>query len=363
MSKIAILGAGMVGRTIAIDLNENGHNVTSFDINVDNLNKLSTHEKIEIKQVDFTSMNYEFYLNEFDLIVNAVPGFIGYRVLKNIIEGAKKNCVDISFFPEKIDELDALAKENGVFAIMDCGIAPGMSNLILGRESQNMKVEFFKFYVGGLPQERILPFEYKAPYSPVDVIEFNIRPARMRINGRNVKASPLSEVEKINFRNVGTLEAFNTDGLRNLLDSFPDIPNMIEKTLRYPGYAEKITMLKSMGFFNKENINNTAKVLIDAWKSSPEDKDFVAMTVMIAGKDNEDNRKTVTYNLLDYHDGEFSAMSRTTAYTCTAMVRWVLDNQVELGVYSPEVIGKSEAAFNSIMEHLKDKNVKWERNG
>lgn len=359
MSKIAILGAGMVGRTIAIDLAFNGHDVSSFDYNSDNLELLKEYK---VKTYVYDLSLFFPVLHEFDLVISAVPGHMGYDILKKIIE-SKKNCVDISFFPEDPSELNELAIKNNVLAIVDCGVAPGMSNLILGRESVDNTISSFKFYVGGLPIIRNYPFEYKAPFSPIDVIEEYTRPVRMRKDSVDCVVEPLTDLERIEVNNIGTLEGFNTDGLRSLLKSFPSIPNMSEKTLRYPGYADKILLLKSMGFFKEEHIKNTAKVLMDSWKMNPDDADFTYMLVEIVSKSIDGNTRTTKYEMLDFHDGKFSSMSRTTACTCTSVVELVLKNKLDIscGVYPPEVIGKSEDNFNSILEYLSNRNIFWEK--
>src|SRR5690606_37773182 len=125
----------------------------------------------------FEPGGYNVLLKPFDMVVTAVPGFMGFAILKQVIE-AGKNVVDISFSPEDTLQLDALAKEKNITAIVDCGVAPGMSNLVLGRYNEEMTVSNFECYVGGLPKIRKKPFEYKAPFSPVDVIEEYTRPAR-----------------------------------------------------------------------------------------------------------------------------------------------------------------------------------------
>src|SRR5690606_36768209 len=99
------------------------------------------------------------------------------------------------------------------------------------------------------------PFEYKAPFSPVDVIEEYTRPARLMENGQVVTKPALTEIELMDFNGVGTLEAFNTDGLRSILHTMAHIPNMKEKTLRYPGHCELITALQRSGFFRRNNIS------------------------------------------------------------------------------------------------------------
>lgn len=358
MSKIAILGVGMIGKTIALDLNKNGHNITCFDLNIHNLEFLEKNYGIDTKQVNLLDYDYTIGIADYDFVVSAVPGHMGYRVLEKVIK-AGKNCVDISFFPEDPSPLNELALENDVFVVYDCGIAPGMSNLILGYESQNMEIKRFNCYVGGLPQELNPPFNYKAPFSPVDVIEEYVRPVRKRKDGVDIVVEPLTECQIEYFDdNYGELEGFNTDGLRSLLTSFPEIPNMSEKTLRYPGYAEKIKLLKDMGFFDAENIETTARILKKGWYMNPEDKDFTAMSVQISNDD-----KLVVYHLFDTHDGEFSSMARTTAYTCTAMVNYLLDNPLEeYGVFPPEYMGKNAFCFDYIIYYLKTRKVDWTRN-
>ena len=155
MKKIIVLGAGMVGSAIAIDLAKN-HQVCSADINDNNFEKLQQH-KIKTVKIDLSkSENIKNIVQEYDLVVGAVPGFMGYATCKAVIE-AKKNIVDISFFPENAFELDELAKQSGVTAIVDCGVAPGMGNIILGFHNRRMKIENYKCYVGGLPLKREKP--------------------------------------------------------------------------------------------------------------------------------------------------------------------------------------------------------------
>ncbi len=228
---IAVLGAGMVGRAIALDL-ATIFDVTSFDVSEQNLQLLQCRSsKIKTVVADLKdTAAYSSLLQPFDLVVTAVPGFMGFETLKAVIN-AGKNVADISFFPEDALQLDALAKEKNVTAIVDCGVAPGMSNWIIGRYNAEMKIDAFEIYVGGLPLHPQPPFFYKAPFSPIDVIEEYTRPARLKENGIVVTKPALTDREMMHFDKVGTLEAFNTDGLRSLLYTMPHIPTQIEKTL------------------------------------------------------------------------------------------------------------------------------------
>lgn len=366
---IAVLGAGMVGRAIALDLAQN-YSVTSFDLDTMNLEALKNkNETIQTVAADLSMYDeYSNWFSTFDLIVTAVPGFMGYKTLEAIIS-IGKNVVDISFFPEDVLQLDALAKEKEVTVITDCGVAPGMSNFILGRYNEEMKIKSFECYVGGLPKERKPPFEYKAPFSPIDVIEEYIRPARLVEDGLIVTKPALSDREKMNFEKVGKLEAFNTDGLRSLIYTMDHIPDMKEKTLRYPGHIDLIIALQQAGFFETASIrinetdispiDFTSKILLKEWELGPEEEEFTIMKVIINGED-----KTVEYNLYDEYDvaTKTSSMARTTGYTCTAAVNLIAQNLFnEKGVFPPELIGMNKTCFDFVIEYLKERNVIWKK--
>jgi saccharopine dehydrogenase-like NADP-dependent oxidoreductase len=367
MKTIAVLGAGMVGRAIALDLAKE-YTVTSFDLDGTNLETLKNDNAvIQTVAADLSRFEeYKNWLTPFDIVVTAVPGFMGYKTLEAVIN-AGKNVVDISFFPEDALQLDKLAKEKNVTVITDCGVAPGVSNFIIGRYNEVMKITSFECYVGGLPKERKPPFQYKAPFSPVDVIQEYIRPARLIENGKIVTKPALSEREMIQFDEVGELEAFNTDGLRSLIYTMAHIPEMKEKTLRYPGHIDLIIALKQAGFFDTTPLRVgdaditplefTSKLLVNEWKMGLEEEEFTIMKVIIKG-----NNKEIVYSLLDRYDAstKTSSMARTTGYTCTAAVNLIAKNLFnEKGVFPPELAGKHKVCFDFVMNYLKERNVNW----
>ena len=369
--KVAVLGAGMVGSAIAIDL-ASRHHVTAFDVNNRNLELIKKRNpRIETQQTDLQDyLSYPQRLSPFDIVVTAVPGFMGYKTLEASIN-CGKNIVDISFFPEDVLQLDQLAKEKGVTVITDCGVAPGMSNFIIGRYNEEMKIDALEIYVGGLPKVRKKPFQYKAPFSPADVIEEYTRPARLMENGHIIVRPALTEVEWIHFENLGTLEAFNTDGLRSLLYTMPHIKNQKEKTLRYPGHVDIIISLKESGFFNETpiDINGTkisplkvtSQILFNEWKLGLEEEELTVMKVKLIGKKDGES-KTIEWSLLDFYDHEtkISSMARTTGYTCTAAVNLLAQSLFnEKGVYPPELIGNHKKCFDFVLEYLKERKVNW----
>lgn len=367
MKKIVVLGAGLVGKAMAVDLSKK-FEVTAADLNAGALKPLEKHG-IKIQQLDFSNLPLlASVIQPFDIVVGAVPGFMGLQTARTVIE-AGKNMVDISFFPEDPFQLDELAKKKNVTVVTDCGVAPGMGNIILGYHNKRMKIDTYECLVGGLPLVREWPYEYKAVFSPIDVIEEYIRPARYVQHGVVVIKEALSDPELIHFDGVGTLESWNSDGLRSLIKTMPDIPNMIEKTLRYPGCIESLKVLRESGFFSYEEmevkgvkirpIDVTAKLLFPKWKLKPGEEEFTVMRIRMRGKE-KGEVKTYEYNLLDRTDKptDTLSMARTTGYTCTAVVNLVLEGKfTRKGICPPEFLGEDEGDFLFILNYLKDRGV------
>jgi lysine 6-dehydrogenase len=373
--KIAVLGAGMVGRAMALDL-AGKHEVSVYDQNEHNLSLLKLrNNNIHIFNVNLKEQDqFKVWFKHADLVLIAVPGFMGFSTVRAVIETGK-NIVDISFFPENALELDALAKEHNVTVITDCGVAPGMSNYIIGRYNEEMIIESFEIYVGGLPKIRKKPFEYKAPFSPSDVIEEYTRPARIMENGHIVIKPALTELEWMHFDELGTLESFNTDGLRSLLFTMPHIKNQKEKTLRYPGHVNLIIALKESGFFSEtavvvngqsiKPIDFSSRVLFNEWKLGEEEEELTIMKVILNGK-KEGEAETVVYNMLDRYDPvtKISSMSRSTGYTATATVNMMAAGLFhEKGVFPPELVGKHKACFDYVLAYLESRGVMWKLEG
>ena len=362
MKKIIVLGAGLVGGVMAEDLSKN-HEVTSVDISQKNLDKLKSNNIKKICLDISKSKSLKNVIKDFDLVIGAVPGFMGYKMMQDVIE-AKKNIVDISFYPEDPFGLDELAKKNNVVAVMDCGVAPGMGNVIFGHHDRSMKISDYECLVGGLPVKREWPYEYQAVFSPIDVIEEYIRPARYIQNKKLIIKEALSETELIEFEEIGTLESWNSDGLRSLIKTMPHVPNMIEKTLRYPGCVEYLKVLRASGFFSYEEIevngtkikpiDVTSKLLFPKWEMKDGDKDFTIMRIIIKGEENG-NQVKYQYNLLDRYEDNTISMARTTGFTCTAVANLVLDKKYKkTGISPPEYLG---GHFEFIRNYLSERNV------
>jgi saccharopine dehydrogenase-like NADP-dependent oxidoreductase len=362
--KIVVLGGGRVGSAMARDLARDPRfAVTVVDASAAALRHLE-EQGLRTERADLADpAALGRAVRDHDLVVGAVPGFLGFATLKAVLE-ADKDVVDISFFDEDPFLLDELARERGRIAITDCGVAPGCSNLVLGRMAAELdRVDSFVCLVGGLPAERTWPFEFKAVFSPIDVLEEYTRPARFRRYGQGVTLPALTEVEPVDVPGVGTLEAFNTDGLRTLL-RMTDVPSMVEKTLRYPGHADKMRMLRETGFFDAEPVeiggarvrplDLTARLLFSSWQLGPGEEDFTVMRIVVEGEKGG-RRVRRTWDLLDRYDRETgtTSMARTTGYTCTAAVRLVAAGLFDRkGISPPEFVGRDAAAYEFILREL-----------
>ncbi|MCX6558297.1 MAG: saccharopine dehydrogenase family protein [Candidatus Aminicenantes bacterium] len=368
--KIIVLGSGLIGAPIAIDLaGDASFAVSVVDISSDSLRKCAAGKSVKTIQVDLSdAAKVKELVSGHDMVLNAVPGFLGFQTLKAVIE-AGKDVVDIAFFPEDPFLLDELAQKNGVTAIVDCGVAPGMSNILVGHVHHLLdKTHSALIYVGGLPETRIWPYEYKAVFSPSDVIEEYIRPARYMENGKLVVRPALSDAEYLNVPGVSSLVAFNSDGLRTLVRTL-DIPNMKEKTLRYPGHIEKIAVLRETGFFSQEPVevhgmrirplDLTAKLLFPIWKLQPGETDITVMQVLVEGEKGGDRLRYV-YDLLDRFDAASNvhSMARTTGYTATAAVRMLGRGLFKRrGIIAPEFIGEQPECVEFMLKELADRGV------
>lgn len=371
MTAVTVLGAGLVGSPMALDLAKDpAFEVTVADLRSEPLERLTgLSSRIRTKQVDLSRADeLQTLAREADIVLSAVPGFMGYRTLETLLETGKK-VIDIAFFPENPLTLDGLAKKTGATAIVDMGVGPGMSSVLAAHaHSQLDETTSILTYVGGLPRIRRWPYEYKAVFSPIDVIEEYIRPARYIENGHLVVRPALSDPEYLHFPEVGTLEAFNTDGLRTMADTMK-VPNMKEKTLRYPGHIEKMAVLRETGFFGADPveingamvrpIDLTAKLLFPMWKMEPGEADVTVMKVIIEGT--KAGKKTrVTYDLFDTYDPitNVHSMARTTGYTATAAVRMLARGLfTDVGVFAPELVGKHQPCVEFLLAELRSRGV------
>jgi len=369
LNRIVILGCGAVGKYMAIDLCKDPNcEVKSVDVNQEVLENLANKHPILIQVEDLsTEEGVSRAIENADIVIGTVPGYMGYSMLERVIREGK-NIVDISYFEEDPFGLDDLAKENCVTAIVDCGVVPGLANIILGDHARKMKVNRYECYVGGIPKSRNAPLEYKSPFPVLEVLEEYAGSGRMVVDGNLVVSPMLSETMTIDLDKIGTMACLNSDGLRTLIRTM-NIPNMFEKTLRYPGHVDQMRILLEAGFLDinpilvegvsVRPIDLTASLLSSIWKYKPGEVDITVMRLVISGLEDE-IPTTYTYDLYDEYDPQTGvlSMARTTGYTCTAVTRLVLDGRYsEFGISPPEFVGRIEGCRDKVERYLENRGV------
>ncbi len=369
--RVAVLGGGNIGAAVAADLAaDSAVSVTVMDKLPDVLCSLR-ERGASVKEVDVTEPDaLRDAIAPFDLVMGALPSKLGLGALGVVIDEGKPYC-DMSFMPEDATALSPKARARGVTAVFDCGLAPGLSHMMAGYAASALDpCERIDIHVGGLPAERFWPYEYKAGFSPLDIIEEYTRPARCVERGEIVVRDALSEPELIDFPGVGTLEAFLVDGLRSLIRSL-HVPNMRQKTLRYPGHIALMRALRETGFFSKEAISAggvsvrpldvTAALLFPRWTFAPGEADFTVLRVSARGR-RKGVPTTLTWDLLDRYDPatNLRSVARATAFVATITARLMLEGKLQLGpgVHPPEAIGKEPGMLQTILAELGRKGVR-----
>ena len=375
MTNAIVLGCGRIGAAIARDLAaDKRFRVTVADASPASLAPLAHVANITTLQADLSdAKGVGRAVAPFDLVLGALPSVLGAAALRAVIQ-ASKPFVDISFMTEDAAQWDDLAKEHNVTVVVDCGVAPGLANMIIGYcHAELDRTDSVAFYVGGLPWQRRWPYQYQAPFAPNDVIEIYTRPARLVEGGKVVVKPALSELELLDFPKVGTLEAFNSDGLRSLIRTI-DAPFMKEKTLRYPGHAELMRTLRETGFFGKEPVDVggvqvrpldvTSQLLLPLWSYQPDEREFTVLRVIVEGRQ-KGKPVRIQYDMFDEYDPatKMTSMARTTAFPCAIVARMLIDGTfTSPGVFPPETLAAEAGIMDRMIAELSNRNVVIERN-
>jgi len=373
--KVLVVGCGNIGSVAAKDLAESMRSIKVVVADKNEAKAKDVAEKIRKDNVSWIQLDVTNHnklvdaLENFDLAMGFLPGKLGYHLLKACID-ARKDLVDVSYMPEKPPELNDEAVKANVTIIPDCGLAPGISNILVGHAVAKIdKVQAVHVMVGGLPEKPVPPLGYVITWSPENLVDEYVRKVTIVKEERKVEVEALSGLEEVNFPNFGKLEAFYTDGLRTLLHTITDVYDMWEKTLRYLGHAEKIKLLKALGFFEEEKIAvegvgvSPRKLTVKLFERKlwrPEVKDVVVLKVEVSGVKNGRETRYV-YHLLERYDEKrgVTAMARTTAYPASIMAQFMLKKTItEKGVIPPEKIGMNNELFHLFLGKLDKRGIR-----
>ena len=373
--KVLVLGCGKIGSVAAQDFAENMSSVEVFVSDKSIVRAKEVAKGIDTDNVAGIQLDVSNYselvhaLETFDLVMGFLPGDLGYRLVKACVD-AGKDLVDVSYMPENPLTLNDEAARANATIIPSCGLAPGITNILVGHAIRRLdKTQTVHIMVGGLPATPVPPLGYTITFSVESVIDEYTRKARIIKDSKPIDVEALSGLEEVKFPGVGRLEAFYTDGLRTLLHTIKDVDDMWEKTLRYPGHADRIELLKALGFFDEEPIDvdgvslpprRLSARLLGQKLLMPEVKDIVTMKVEVSGV-RSGRHVSYSYHLLDQYDEikGITAMARTTAYTASIIAQLVLRKVIrEKGVVPPERIGMSEEFFSTFLKELRKRGIK-----
>ena len=373
--KVLAVGSGNIGSVAVEDLATSMKSTEIVIADKDESRSKAVVERIgrnnvSSMQLDIADRNKLLQtLKKFDLAMGFLPGALGYDLMKACTK-AKKSLVDVSYMAENPLKLHSAVSKARITIIPDCGLAPGISNFLVGHAYAKLeKTSSVKIMVGGLPEKPVPPLDYVITWSPDSLIDEYTRKAVIIQHGKKTEVEALSGVEAINFPKVGKLEAFYTDGLRTLSQTLKDVEEMWEKTLRYPGHAEKIKMIEGLGFFEEEKVKIEGTLvsprkltarLLERKLKIPEIKDFVAMKVEVSGVKNG-KRLSFVYHMLDKYDQKhgITAMARTTAYPMSIVAQLMLKGIIkQKGVIPPEKLGMEEEVVQEFLSELKKRDIK-----
>jgi lysine 6-dehydrogenase len=248
-------------------------------------------------------------------------------------------------------KLDKAAQAKGVSVIPDCGLAPGMVNILAAEGIRRLdQTKEVKIYVGGLPQRPEPPLNYQIVYSLEGALDYYTTPSWVLRGGKPVQVDALSEVEPVEFPSpVGTLEAFHTGGGISTLPFAYDgkVDVMEYKTLRYPGHVAIMRPIRELGLLANEPIEvkgiqvaprDLFIAAVHPKLHKPNGRDLVALQVRVNGTSRGKPRQ-VTFRLIDYYDAEhgISAMMRTTGYSLSITGQMQVDGRIkQKGVHTPD---------------------------
>jgi lysine 6-dehydrogenase len=357
--KMMVLGAGLQGCACAYDLLQNPavDQVTLADLRPDQLPQFLAGDwngRLRPLRLDVTDIAaVKAALHGHASVMSAIPYYYNAPMARAAVE-VGCHFSDLGGNTEIVLEqkkLHAQASAKGLSVIPDCGLAPGMVNILAAEGIRRLdRAEKVKVYVGGLPQSPEPPLNYQIVYSLEGALDYYTTPSWILRGGRPVQVDALSELEPVEFpAPVGTLEAFHTGGgISTLPFAYEGKVDVMEyKTLRYPGHAAIMRSIRELGLLDTRPVEVKGHSIVprDVFIASvsprlhkPQGRDLVALQVQVAGvKDGA--RRQVGFRLIDYYDPEhgISAMMRTTGYSLSITGQMQADGRVTAkGVHTPD---------------------------
>jgi len=343
MTAVAILGSGIVGTAAAWDMNRRGHEVIVADTSSAAAASAGEIANAEPRQIDATNDGeLRGLLGKVDLVVSGVPFRFGVAVAQAAVETGT-HYLDFGGNPTIVRRqlaLDEAATAAGVTIVPDCGLAPGMANVLavgVAGAFGNDEIDELRLRVGALPAHPVGTLGYHLAFNPVGLINEYAEPCEVLHNGAFATEEPLTGVEHIEWEPFGRLEAFHTAGGSSSLPTIlaGKVAELDYKTLRFPGHAVGFRAMLELGLFDEAAQTETGvaprDVLLEALSEHlPAGGDDLVLVRVWARRGDQ----TTGYEIVDRNDERFSALARTTAFPATALAHLILDGRAEPGARS-----------------------------
>ena len=371
--RMLVLGAGLQGSACAYDLLQNPAvtEVRLADLNVDHLPPFLapfSGSRLLPTRVDVRDEAAVLALmKQSDAVMSAIPYYFNYDLARIAVE-AGAHFADLGGNTEIVFQqkgLEAKARAKGITVIPDCGLAPGMVNILAQYGIEQLdSVDSVKIFVGGLPQHPEPPLNYQIVYSLEGVLDYYTTLSWVLRDGKRHQVVALSEREPIAFDSpVGTLEAFHTaGGLSTMASRYEGkIPTMEYKTLRYPGHAHIVEAMRDLGLFDLEPVDVKGMKVIPRdlivatmgpRLTKPESHDLVALRVTVEGKKNGAPAHR-SWELVDCYDEThgISAMMRTTGYSLSITGQMQVEGKITPpGVHTPDECMPAQPYIDALAE-------------
>lgn len=356
--RMLVLGAGLQGSACAYDLlTHTEADVVVADITVDNVPDFLrpyVGGRLTLQQVDANDRaSVRKVMEGVTATMSAFPYYFNLEMATDAVESGSHFC-DLGGNTEIVlrqKELHARAREKGVSVIPDCGLAPGMVNILAQYGISRLdRVDAVRIKVGGLPQNPEPPLNYQLVYSLEGALDYYTTLSWVLRDGKPTQVKALSEIEELEFPGVGTLEAFHTaGGLSTMAQSYEGkVPTMEYKTLRFPGHAKAMETIRDLGLLDLEpvDVKGTRVVPRDVFlaivgprlrKDYRVSPDMVVLRVEAEGE--KDGRPALfRWDLLDKFDPNagITAMMRTTGFSLAITGAFQAEGMIEPGVWTPD---------------------------
>jgi saccharopine dehydrogenase-like NADP-dependent oxidoreductase len=365
LSRIAVIGLGRIGLRLAWELKDLGYEVVGVDASSSAADRAERLLGVEVRVADVTTIDgLKASVRDVDLAAVALPGSVGHKALLGLVT-LGVDTVDVSFSPEDpYGTIDHLARKKGVIVVVDAGVAPGLSNMLVGMLVREMNARKARILVGGVSADPNAPLGLSATWSIEDLLDEYLRKARYIRNGQVESVDPLSKVIPVKIPGVGEMEAIPTDGLRTMLRNLSGLDMLVEYTLRWPGHSRVIKELLHINMLDESPITvggcpvAPRRLLAKLLESRLTGYRDMVILITEAWSDDE----WAGFRVIVEHSGEWTAMSIATASFQAAVADLLAKGKLEgPGVVAPEELALTSNLAEDVLNHVTRRGVKLEK--